>query len=99
MKDSRTATSKVAARYRTQHKTDFKLVTETGAESSSKRTVRNPNRATPITLHYFKVLQRLELAHERYGARGSAGRPRSRIRRSPSPRRSPADGSGSATTR
>ncbi|MBQ1066101.1 hypothetical protein [Micromonospora sp. D75] len=69
VKDSRTATSKVAARYRTQHKTDFKLVTETGTESSSKRTVRNPNRATPITLHYFKVLQRLELAHERYGAR------------------------------
>ncbi|MGC4847581.1 hypothetical protein ACLQ3F_10095 [Micromonospora sp. DT15] len=69
VKDSQTATSKVAARYRTQHKTDFKLVSETGMESTSKRTVRNPNRATPITLHYFKVLQRLELAHERYGAR------------------------------
>ncbi|MBU2667489.1 hypothetical protein KOI35_28650 [Actinoplanes bogorensis] len=69
VKDSRTATSKVAARYRTQHKTDFKLVTETGSETKSKRTVRNPNRVTPITLHYFKVLQRLELAQERYGAR------------------------------
>ncbi|WCN79559.1 hypothetical protein [Micromonospora sp. LH3U1] len=69
VKDSQTATSKVAARYRTQHKTDFKLVSETGMESTSKRTVRNPNRVTPITLHYFKVLQRLELAHERYGAR------------------------------
>ncbi|MCZ7434835.1 hypothetical protein O7598_00330 [Micromonospora sp. WMMC241] len=69
VKDSQSATSKVAARYRTQHKTDFKLVSETGMESTSKRTVRNPNRVTPITLHYFKVLQRLELAHERYGAR------------------------------
>lgn len=69
VKDSQTATSKVAARYRTQHKTDFKLVSETGMESTSKRTVRNPNRVTPITLHYFKVLQRLELAQERYGAR------------------------------
>ncbi|MEO3821120.1 hypothetical protein [Plantactinospora sp. B24E8] len=69
VKDSQTATSKVAARYRTQHRTDFKLVTETGMETTSKRTVRNPNRVTPITLHYFKVLQRLELAHERYGAR------------------------------
>ncbi|WP_030242178.1 MULTISPECIES: hypothetical protein [unclassified Streptomyces] len=69
VKDSRTASSKVAARYRTQHKTDFKLVTEEGLETTSKRTVRNPNRATPITLHYFKVLQRLELRQERYGAR------------------------------
>jgi hypothetical protein len=69
VKDSQTISSKVAARYRTQHKTDFKLVTEQGTETTSKRTVRNPNRVTPITLHYFKVLQRLQLRQERYGAR------------------------------
>ncbi|TDU90345.1 hypothetical protein EV138_3931 [Kribbella voronezhensis] len=69
VKDNQTASSKVAAKYRTQHKTDFKLVTESGFESTSKRTLRNPNRITPITLHYFKVLQRLQLQQERYGAR------------------------------
>ncbi|WP_218160015.1 hypothetical protein [Streptomyces sp. PAN_FS17] len=69
VKDNRTASSKVASKYRTQHKTDFKLVTEQGFEATSKRTLRNPNRVTPITLHYFKVLQRLQLQHERYGAR------------------------------
>lgn len=69
VKDSQTASSKVAARYRAQHKVDFKLVTETGLETTSKRTVRNPNRTTPLTLHYFKVLQRLQLRQERYGVR------------------------------
>lgn len=69
VKDSQTASSKVAARYRTQHKTEFKLVSEQGFEATSKRTIRNPNRTTPITLHYFKVLQRLQLQQERYGAR------------------------------
>jgi hypothetical protein len=69
VKDSRTASSKVAAKYRTQHKTTFKLSTEQTFETTSKRTVTNPNRTTPITLNYFKVLQCLELKQERYGVR------------------------------
>ena len=69
VKDGQTTSSKVSGKYRAQHKTTFKVSKEEGFETTSKRTIRNPNRATPITLHYFKVLQRLELTQERYGAR------------------------------
>lgn len=69
VKDGQTASAKVSARYRTQHKTLFRVTTEQLFETTSKRTIRNPNRATPITLHYFKVLQRLRLRQERYGVR------------------------------
>lgn len=69
VKDSVTASSKVAAKYRTQHKTTFKLATEQTFESTSKRTVANPNKATPVTLYYFKIMRRLELRQERYGVR------------------------------
>lgn len=69
VKDSQTASSKVSAKYRTQHKTTFRIVSEQGFESTSKRTIRNPNRTTPVTLHYFKVLQRLKMTQERYGVR------------------------------
>lgn len=69
VKDSREASSKVSAKYRTQHKTSFKVVSEQGTESASKRTVKNPNRTSALTLHYFKILQRLQMRQERYGAR------------------------------
>jgi hypothetical protein len=69
VKDGQTTSSKVSGRYRAQHKTTFKVSKEEGFETTSKRTIHNPNRVTPITLHYFKVLQRLELTQERYGAR------------------------------
>ncbi|MGW1675187.1 hypothetical protein [Streptomyces sp. NPDC002324] len=68
-KDSQSASSKTAAKYRTLHKTTFKVAAERGFESTSKRVIRNPNRYTPITLHYFKILQQLELSQERYGVR------------------------------
>jgi hypothetical protein len=29
--------------------------------------IRNPNQGSPLNLHYFKVLQKLRLRHERYG--------------------------------
>jgi hypothetical protein len=69
VKDSVTSSSKVAAKYRTQHKTAFKLATEQTFESTSKRTVTNPNKVTPVTLNYFKIMQLLELRQERYGVR------------------------------
>jgi hypothetical protein len=69
VRDSQTASSKVSARYRAQHKTTFRIVSEQGFEATSKRTIRNPNRTTPVTLHYFKVVQRLQMMQERYGAR------------------------------
>jgi hypothetical protein len=69
VKDGQTASSKVSARYRTQHKTTFRVVSEAGFETTSKRTIRNPNRTTPVTLHYFKVLERLKMQQERYGVR------------------------------
>jgi hypothetical protein len=68
-KDSRTASAKVASKYRTAHKTTFKVATEQVFESTAKRVVRNPNAFTPVTMHYFKVLQRLEMTQERYGVR------------------------------
>jgi hypothetical protein len=69
LKNSQVASSKVAARNRTLHKITFKVSTETRFETTSKRTIRNPNVNTPIDLAYFKVMQRLELSHERYGVR------------------------------
>lgn len=69
VKDSQTSSSKVSARYRTLHKTTFRIVSEQGFEATSKRTIRNPNRTTSLTLHYFKVLQRLQMQQERYGVR------------------------------
>ena len=69
LKDSTTATSKVASKYRATHRTTFQISTEDRFESSSKRVIRNPNRYTPVDLQYFKVLRRLELTEERYGVR------------------------------
>jgi len=69
VKTTSTASAKTASKYRTQHKVDFKISTEVGFESTSRRVVRNPNRFTPIQLHYFKVLRTIELTQERYGVR------------------------------
>lgn len=69
VKDSVTASQKVASRYRTAHKIDFKISTEQGFEQTSKRTIRNPNRFTSLSLEFFKKLQVLELTQERYGVR------------------------------
>jgi hypothetical protein len=38
-------------------------------ETGNKRVIRNPNQYTPIDLVYFKLMQKLEVAHERYGVR------------------------------
>ncbi len=69
VKDSQTTTAKLSSKYRGLHKITFKVTTETGFETSAKRTIRNPNKYTPMQLHYFKMLQKLELSQERYGAR------------------------------
>ncbi|HET7463065.1 MAG TPA: hypothetical protein VFJ82_17565 [Longimicrobium sp.] len=69
VKDTSTASRKVSAKYRAQHKTTFRVATEQRFESTSRRTLRNPNRYTPIDLRYFKVMQRLDFARERTGAR------------------------------
>jgi hypothetical protein len=69
VKDSSVATSKVASKYRALHKTTFKVSTEERFEQGAKRVIRNPDRFTPIDLHYFKLLRRLELTQERYAVR------------------------------
>jgi hypothetical protein len=69
VKDSSTATSKVASKYRALHKMTFKVSTEERFEQGSKRVIRNPNQFTPIDLHYFKLLRRLAISQERYGVR------------------------------
>ncbi len=69
VKDSTTASRKVASKYRALHKTVFRVATEERFEATNKRVIRNPNKFTPIDLHYFKLLQVLEMRQERYGAR------------------------------
>ena len=69
VKDSTTATSKVAARYRAMHKTVLKISIESRFEAGAKRVIRNPNPYTALDLHYFKIMQRLELVQERFGSR------------------------------
>jgi len=69
VKESSNTSSKVASKYRTFHKTTFKISTEVGFETTSKRTIKNPNKCTPIQLHFFKILQRLDMNQERYGVR------------------------------
>ncbi|UUL83803.1 hypothetical protein [Sphingomonas qomolangmaensis] len=63
------ATRKVAAKQRRQHKTVFKLSQESRFDTSSKRVLRNSNALAPYDLLYFKVQQRLQIFHERYGVR------------------------------
>jgi hypothetical protein len=69
VKNASTVTSRVAAKYRTQHKITFKVSTEERFEITSKRIIKNPNKYTPITLHYFKILRLFQMTQERYGVR------------------------------
>jgi hypothetical protein len=69
VKESSTTSSKMASKYRTLHKVTFKIATEVGFEATSRRTIRNPNKCTPIQLQFFKMLQLLEMSQERYGVR------------------------------
>ncbi|GLR83775.1 hypothetical protein [Bradyrhizobium iriomotense] len=69
VKNTYSASTKVAAKYRTQHKITFTVSTVNKFETSSKRVIRNPNAYTPIDLMYFKILKRLRLSQERYGVR------------------------------
>jgi hypothetical protein len=69
VKRSQASSSKVASKYRSQHKTTLRISSEQTFETTSKRTLRNPNRYTPLDLRYFKIYQSVELHHERYGVR------------------------------
>jgi hypothetical protein len=69
VKDNTTTTQRVAAKYRAAHKVSFKVSTTTGFESTSKRVVKNPNRFRPINLHYFKIMQVLDIMQQRHGVR------------------------------
>jgi hypothetical protein len=62
-------TEKLAARRRAQHKISMKIAETNRFESGNKRILRNPNQFTPVDLVYFKLQQRLELTHERFGVR------------------------------
>jgi hypothetical protein len=69
VKDSQSATAKIAAKYRALHKIEFKVTREEGFESTSRRTLRNPSKYTPMQLHYFKILRKMEMKQERHGVR------------------------------
>lgn len=62
-------TEKAAAKIRNLHRVLIRIATSDRFERTAKRTIRNPNTYTPIDLQYFKVLERLEISHERYGVR------------------------------
>jgi IPT/TIG domain len=68
-KRSHTESTRVASKMRAAHRIDFQLSTETGFETNARRTVRNPNRGTGLSLQYFKMLSALELRHERTAVR------------------------------
>lgn len=68
-KNSNEESRKIAAKFRAQHKTVFKVSSVDRFESSSKRVIRNPNPYTALDLVYFKVMQRLRLSQERVGVR------------------------------
>ncbi|MUU73416.1 hypothetical protein [Pseudarthrobacter sp. GA104] len=63
------ATTKLAAKYRSLHRLAYKVSTEYGFESTSKRIVKNPAKYSGIDLAYFKILRRVRLRQERYGIR------------------------------
>jgi hypothetical protein len=62
-------TEKLTSRRRAQHKISMKMAETNRFESGNKRVIRNPNQFTPIDLVYFKLMQTLTVAHERYGVR------------------------------
>ena len=64
-----TASQKITSSYRSVHKTTIRVSTEQQFTSSSQRTLRNPNKYTPIDLRFFKIYQEMRLSHERYGIR------------------------------
>lgn len=64
-----TKTEKLTSRRRAQHKITMKVSETNRFESGNKRVIRNPNQFTPIDLVYFKLMQKLDMAHERYGVR------------------------------
>ena len=65
VQNSRRASSKL----RQLHRVTVKTGVETGIETLSRRVIKNPNSATPITLHYFKIMQKVEMQQERTGVR------------------------------
>ena len=64
-----TQTEKLTSRRRAQHKISMKVSDTSRFETTNKRILRNPNPFTPINLVYFKLLQKLDITHERYGVR------------------------------
>ena len=59
----------MSSKLRNLHRTNFKISSEIGSEQMSKRTIKNPNFITPLSLHYFKIMQQLELQQERTGVK------------------------------
>jgi hypothetical protein len=62
-------TGRLTARAREEHKTTFRVSTETTEEFGSKRTVRNINPSHAVTLNFFKLHQKHRVILERYDAK------------------------------
>jgi hypothetical protein len=66
---NRQLTGRLTARAREEHKTTFRVSTETTEEFGSKRTVRNTNPSHAVTLNFFKLHQKHRVILERYDAK------------------------------
>jgi hypothetical protein len=69
LKQTSAASQKITSSYRSVHKTTITVSTQQQFTSSSQRTLRNPNKYTPIDLRFFKIYQEMQLSHERYAIR------------------------------
>ena len=68
VKTSQQTTQKVSSQSKLEHRVTFSTQTETGVENVAQRVFQNPNTAHSLMLNFYKILQRHEVFHERYGA-------------------------------
>jgi len=59
-------TQRAASKIRREHKTTFKVSTDITEEIGSRRVLRNPNPLRALTLHFFKLYQKVCALLERY---------------------------------
>nr|WP_269328911.1 type II secretion system protein GspG [Kineosporia babensis] len=66
--EKRELTEKASARTRKEHKVSVKIVTESGVEEQSGKTITNPA-ATPIRIDYYRMMRKWRTDLFRYGLR------------------------------
>jgi hypothetical protein len=69
IKNTQQLTESAASRSKQEHKTTFQVSSEIGAETESKRIIRNPNRTHAVRYDFFRYMREWRVDLERYGAR------------------------------